>query len=163
MKIIKRPEAIFDGVVDGMAFFAAVLIVLLMLFISIDVILRYFFSRPLFWMHEMAEYALLYITFTGTAWLLKDDAHVKVDILMPFLSSNKKRVLDIAVGIIGIFICVVLTYEGVKVAWDHLERGVHSSTLLSFPKGPLLAIIPIGTFLLLIQFIRRTMTSLKKR
>ena len=74
---------------------------------------------------------------------------------------KKKNIIDVIVQILGIFLCTVLTYYGVQVAWDHFARGVYNPTLLEFPKGPLLAIIPIGTFLILIQFIRKLVTSLK--
>jgi len=162
MKLIKHLEAIFDAIVDAFAFLAGALVVLIMLFVSLDVIMRYFLNRPIFWVGELSEYALLYITFTGTAWVLKNDSHVKIDILIGWVNPKKRNIMDLSVSIICIFICVVLTYYGVKVAWDHFVRGVYNPALMSFPKAPLLAIIPIGSFLLLIQFIRRSFTSLKK-
>lgn len=161
MKAIKYLEAIFDAILGALAFFAGVLLVLIMLCVSIDVIMRYFLARPLFWVGELAEYALLYITFTGTAWVLKRDEHVKIDVLTSRLGSRKRNIFVFSASMVGIFVCLVLTYYGVKVSWDHLVRGVYNPALLQFPKGPLLAIIPIGTSLLLIQFIRRALTLLR--
>lgn len=160
MKKRKQLEIIFDAIVDALAFFAGVLLVLLMLFVSADVVMRYFLNRPQFWVGELAEYALLYITFAGTAWVLKRDAHVKIDILGAVLSPKNINILDLISGVMGIFVCAVLTYYGAKVTWDHFERGVYNPTLMEFPKGPLLIIIPVGTFLLLIQFIRKTLAIL---
>ena len=160
MKIIRYLETIFDFTVDALAFFAGVLLVLIMLSVSLDVVMRYFLNRPQFWVGEMCEYALLYITFTGTAWVLKRDGHVKIDILYTILNPKTKKILGVVVCVIGIFVCAVLTYFGVYVAWDHYVRGVYNPTLMSFPKGPLLAIIPVGTFLLMVQFFRRAVRSL---
>jgi hypothetical protein len=42
-----------------------------------------------------------------------------------------------------------------------MARGVYNPTLMEFPKGPLIAIIPTGAFLLFIQFIRRFFGLLK--
>ena len=160
---MKHIKSVFDAAVDALAFFGALLIVLLMVGVSIDVFMRYFLNRPIFWVGEVAEYALLFITFTGTAWVLKHDRHVKIDILTGQLKEGKSRVLEIVVSIIGIFICAVLTYFGAIVAWDHLERGIYNPSLLSFPKGPLLAVIPLGTFLLLVQFVVKMITLLRNR
>ena len=160
MKIIRYLETIFDFIVDALAFFAGVLLILIMLSVSVDVVMRYFLNRPQFWVGELCEYALLFITFTGTAWVLKRDGHVKIDILYTILNPKTKNILGVVVSIIGILVCVVLTYFGVYVAWDHYVRGVYNPTLMSFPKGPLLAIIPVGTFLLMVQFFRRAVRSL---
>lgn len=163
MKFVNRLKSVFDATVDALAFLGALLIVLIMVSVTIDVVMRYFLNSPLFWVGELAEYALLVITFTGTAWVLKHDRHVKIDILTGQLKERQARALDIFVSILGIFICAVLTYYGTAVAWDHFARGVYNPSLLSFPKGPLLAVIPVGTFLLLVQFVVRMVKSLLNR
>jgi TRAP-type C4-dicarboxylate transport system permease small subunit len=53
------------------------------------------------------------------------------------------------------FACFYLVWYGAQVAWDHYQRGVFNPTLLEFPKGLVLAVIPIGSLLLLAQFLRR--------
>jgi len=55
----------------------------------------------------------------------------------------------------------VLTYYGVKVTWDQFARGMYNPTLMEFPRGPLLLIIPVGTFFLLMEFIRRALKNFK--
>lgn len=160
MKIREQLEKIFDAVLGGLASFSGILLVLIMLSVTMDVIMRYFLNRPQFWVGELAEYALLYITFTGTAWVLKRNSHVKIDILNAFLSPKHIIILGFVANIIGILVCAVLTYYGTKVTWDHFERGIYNPTLMEFPKGPLLMVIPVGTFMLLIQFIRKTFTIL---
>ena len=88
-KTIKYLEAIFDTIINISAIFAGVLIILIMLCVCVDVIMRYFFNSPLFWVVELGEYAMLYITFTGAAWLLKTDGHVTIDIF-----NNHDGIID---------------------------------------------------------------------
>lgn len=161
MKPTRLLQAAFDLAVEGLAAFGALLIFSIMLFVSIDVVMRYFFNSPIFWVDELAEYALLYITFTGAAWVLRKERHVKVDILYSMVSGKSMRKMEILSGLFGIFICAVLTYTGVVVAWDHYQRKIFNPTLLSFPKWVLLAVIPVGTFLLLVIFIGKTMGLLR--
>lgn len=166
MKIRDHFDRFFDVILSGLAGLSGVLLVYVMLSVTLDVIMRYFLNKPQFWVGELAEYALLYITFTGTAWVLKRDSHVKIDILYAFLRQRHIHILGLVSSIIGIFICAVLTYYGTKVTWDHFERGIYNPTLMEFPKGPLLIIIPIGTLLLMIQFIRKSfalLTELRTR
>lgn len=160
---MKRIKSVFDAAVNALAFFGALLIVFIMVTVTTDVVMRYFLNRPIFWVAEVAEYALLFITFTGTAWVLKHDRHVKIDILTGMLKEENARVLEIVVSILGILICAVLTYFGAVVAWDHFERGIYNPSLLSWPKAPLLAVIPLGTLLLLVQFALKMITLLRNR
>jgi TRAP-type C4-dicarboxylate transport system permease small subunit len=159
---MRRIKSIFDGAANGLAFFGALLILFIMVTVTIDVVMRYFLNRPIFWVAEVAEYALLFIAFTGTAWVLKHDMHVKIDILTGVLNEDKARALEIVVCILGIFICAVLTYFGALVAWDHHARGVYNPSLLSWPKAPILAVIPVGTLLMTVQFILKMVTLLRK-
>ena len=159
MKTLKYAEVIFDVLTNAFIFLAGVLLTLIMLAVCTDVVMRYLFNRPIFWVAELSEYSLLYITFLGTAWLLKQDGHVKIDLFTSRLAPQKRERLAIVSGIIGVFISVVFTYFGFKVTLNHFVRGVYNPTLLEFPKGPLIAVIPIGFFLLLIQFIRMILAS----
>jgi hypothetical protein len=60
---------------------------------------------------------------------------------------------------VGAAICLVLTYSGADVAFDHLQRGLHQPTPVEPPDFPLFGIIPLGFLLLFIQFLRRGYAS----
>lgn len=160
-KVIKYLEAIFDTIMNISAVFCGVLVIFVMLSVSVDVVMRYFLNSPMFWVGELAEYAMLFITFTGTAWLLKKEGHVTIDILIAVIDSKTRNILGVFTNILGVFICVFLTYYGAVVTWDHFLRGVYNPSLLQFPKAPLIAVIPFGSFLLLIQFMRKTLILLQ--
>ncbi len=162
MKHSARVGAIFDGILNGFAFLSALLLAFIMLSICLEVIMRYFLNRPLVWVIEMSEYALLYITFLGTAWLLRREGHVTVDILLVRLNPKTRAVLGFFSSIIGIVISLILIWYGSEVAWDHYVRGVFKPTVLQFPTAPVLAIIPIGSIILAMQFIRRGYLFLRK-
>ena len=162
MKHSTRVGAIFDGILNVFAFLSALLLAFIMLSICLEVIMRYFLNRPLVWVIEMSEYALLYITFLGTAWLLRREGHVTVDILLARLNPKNQAALGFLSSIIGIIISLILIWYGSEVAWDHHQRGVFKPTVLQFPTAPVLAIIPIGSVILAMQFIRRGHLFLRK-
>jgi TRAP-type C4-dicarboxylate transport system permease small subunit len=131
------------------------ILILMMLVVCWEVVSRYFMGRGTVWVIEFSEYALLYITFLGTAWVLKRGGHVEMDLMTVRLKTRTQAVIKGAVSILGAFLCFVFTWFGSVVALEHLARGMHQPTLVGPPDFPLLAVIPLGFFLLGVQFLRR--------
>jgi len=163
VKLLTKVNAIFDRVISVFAFLAGILIAYAFLSVCLEVILRYFFHRPQVWVIETAEYSLLFITFLGTAWVLRNGGHVRVDVVLNQFKPQTQASINISTSIIGAIVCLVLAWYTGQLAWDYFQRGVYTIKMLDFPKGPLLAVIPVGFFLLFIQFLRRTYGYLQGR
>lgn len=156
MKLLTKASTFFDSIMGLLAFLAAVLLVFTMLSVSYDVVMRYFLNRPTLWVQEIAEYSLLYITFLGVAWLLKKEGHVKMDLVISRLNPETQALLNVITSVICAVICALLVWYGVQVTWDSFQVGYRSGTELDIFRWPMDAIIPVGSFLLFIQFLRRT-------
>ncbi len=154
MKLLKKVASVFDGITNFLALLAAVLLILIMLSVTYDVVMRYFLGRPQIWVVEIAEYALLYITFLGAAWLLKKDGHVRMDLLLSRLNPEAQAILNTITSIIGVAACLTLTWYSTQVTWTYFQEGRYMNTALFFPIAPILLVIPVGSFLLFIQFLR---------
>jgi TRAP-type C4-dicarboxylate transport system permease small subunit len=92
---------------------------------------------------EVTEQLLLYITFMGTAWLLKKEGHVAVDFVLLRMRPKTRSFFGIVSCLIGILICAALTWYGFKVTWVNLRQGAYFSSVLELPKAPVFVIIPI--------------------
>ncbi len=160
MNFLIKIGRILDKIIEIFAFIAGLILAFILLSVCLEVFMRYFLNRPLQWVVELTEYALLYITFLGAAWLLKRERHINVDIFLSLLSSRTRAGLKIFSSLIGIIVSFCLVWYGFAVSWEHFQDGIYNITLLEFPKAPLLAIIPIGSLILLAQFIRRAYGSL---
>jgi TRAP-type C4-dicarboxylate transport system permease small subunit len=141
-----------------MTFLAGAILIFIMLSVCLEVVLRYFFNRPLIWVTEVTECLLLYITFLGTAWLLREEGHVKVDIILTRLKPKMAAFLGIFSSLIGIFVSITLTICGFGLTWDYFQRGMYTPTAMEIPVSAIIVIIPIGSLMLLVQFVRRTVT-----
>jgi TRAP-type C4-dicarboxylate transport system permease small subunit len=157
---MKNAFEIFDRVLNIASFISGLLLIFIMLSVSLEVILRSFANRPQMWVTEVTECMLLYITFLGSAWLLREDGHVKVDIVLNRLKPRTVALLGVVSSSIGVFVSITLIIYGFSVAWDYFQRGIYTPTALEIPVSPILVIIPIGSVLLLIQFLRRTSLSI---
>lgn len=155
MNLMKKLNLAFDLALDVMATLAAIILIFIMVCVCMDALGRYFFNHPFIWVTQITEYSLLYITFLGSAWLLRREGHVMMEIVVSRLSRGVQAILGIISSLIGVFIYVFFLWYGVVVTWDHWQRGIFDPTILQFPKAPVIAIIPIGSFFLIVQFVRR--------
>lgn len=155
MSVQKKALKTVDRIIEGMAWIAGLLLLFMMFSICYEVILRYFNFRPPTWVTEITEYILLYVTFLGAPWVLKEDGHVKVDIVISRLGLRARKTMDILTSIFGMGVCCVLVWFGTNVTLDHYQRNIPVIKALEVPKFLLLGIIPIGSAILIIQFIRR--------
>ena len=154
MSFQERSEAIFNGVLNALALVAAVIILFIMLSIGSDVVMRYFFKQPQIWVLEVTEYALLFMTFLSATWLLRDEGHVKMDLILSLLKPRARKILNTFTTILLAILFIILTWYGTKVTWEQFQNDYFMATPLQAPTGPLMSVIPVGFFLLFIQSLR---------
>ncbi|MFC1951785.1 TRAP transporter small permease [Chloroflexota bacterium] len=157
MKPITKVTNIFDRLLNILAVMAVVLLVFLMLSISYEVVVRYFLGSSTYGLLEIWEYALLYVTFLAVAWLLKGEGHVSVDVVLKLLKPRVQVILNIITSSISAIACLGLAWYGALVVWESAQAGTRIIEGELYPPEFLIVmIIPIGSFLLFIQFLRRT-------
>jgi TRAP-type C4-dicarboxylate transport system permease small subunit len=144
----------FDLLIQAMAVLGAVIFVFATVLVLTEVSSRYFLRRPILGAIEITEYCLVWITFLAAPWIQSQGANVKVEFLVHRLSSRNKNVLCGVTALLASVACAILTYAGIVTVWAHHEMGYALSTPLRPPSAPLVAIIPISTSLLAIQFAR---------
>lgn len=121
--------------------------------VCVDVVLRYAFNRPLVWVTEVTEYALVYITFLGIAWAVPRKGHVVVDVFVSPLPPRGKALAQVFNNLVALAISVMLTIWGLLTTLDAYARGLFKPTTLAVPTWIVLAIIPVGCAVLSIRFI----------
>lgn len=156
MKLLPKGTNILDAVINLFIFLAGILFIYLMLSVFIEaVILRYFLGITTDWIREVAQYTLLFMTFLGTAWVLRNEGHVKMDLLLERLKPKPQALMNIITSVVAAIACLVVAWYGVRVTWDDIQTGYYMASALQPSSWFLMLIIPIGSFLLFIQFLRR--------
>ena len=148
-----------DRIEDIFAFLGGILLVVAVFSVVFQVIARYFFGLSFIWINEVNEYILLYVPFLGAAWLLRHNGHVTVDLLVRVLPPRIKKASNILVAALGIIISAVLVWYGTSVTMEAYARGTVSTTSTQIPLVYLLVVIPVGSLLLLFEFIRKAFNS----
>ena len=162
MKLTARLNKLVDRVINIMFYAASGLSLVIFFGTCIELFMRYFFNRPQIWAVEVTEYTMLYITFLGTAWLLREEGHVRIDLLLSFLAPNSQAFLNTITSILGAIVCSVIAFYGSWSTWLHYQKALTTFSAMELLKWPFLIVIPFGSLLLLIQFIRNAFAYWKK-
>lgn len=145
---------LFDRLLNIMAAFAGIILVFIVGAVCYTIGMRYFFRQTTIWIIQTTEYALLWIVFLATTWLLREGGHITTDIIYSHLSNKAKAYLDTIMFIIGGLTCAVMLYYGVTYTYECITSNVTDVRAVTVPKSAVFIIIPIGSFLLTIQFFR---------
>jgi len=151
----KEMTKTFDRILVVLFWVAGGLLMFVTIGTCVDVLLRYSFNRPISWMLELTEYAMLYIPFLGAAFVLKEDGHIRIDLVITFLSERSRGWLNVGTSFVGGVVMLTYTWFGAQVTLDYFKRGVPSLESLKTPMFLILMIIPIGGLLFSIQFFRQ--------
>ena len=115
------------------------------------------------WVVQFNEYALLWIPFLATAWILSRVQHVSVQFLVLYLGRKGRKRLDIIHSFMGMILCGIFCWYGINTTWDHYLRGVTDVASVDVPKAYVLVIIPVGFFFLTLQFLSKFLAGLLGR
>ena len=144
----------FDGLIDALALAAAVLLCALVVLILADVAARYLRLFSITWSFEATEYMLYAITFLGAPWVLREEGHIAIELVVDRLPPRPRRAVRRIADFLGATVCVVLFYFACRVAWRSYESAtlVHKSFV--FPEWWVYAGMPPVLLILLGVFLR---------
>jgi TRAP-type C4-dicarboxylate transport system permease small subunit len=151
-KLIARLHKFFDHLVDYAALVSGVILGLVTVLVCTDIVMRYFFNKPIQGALESSEYGLLFLTLLAAAWLVRKEKHVRMELLVHQLKPTTQAYINGITSIICALICGIVTYYGVLVVIDRFQTGHRLTTTLEPLSYPLMSIIPLCFFLLIIQF-----------
>lgn len=156
VKILKKLDAIFDRIIGISYCLAGVVVVYQMVSTAGNTMSAYVANFTITGVESFSEFGMLWLVFLSAAWLLRNERHVTMDLVVSKLSPKNQSRLIVFTSLVCVIVCLIFVWYGVKVTWDFWERGIYDSFKLEgFPQAITLVIIPIGSFLLAVQFIRR--------
>lgn len=155
MKSRTESNSFWDHIMRVCFVVSAALILFAMLITTVEVVIRYATKKPLADTFEIVEYSLLWMGYLGAAWVLKGEGHTRMDIVLIRLSPRVQAGLNSFTSVICAGMWLLLTWIGLKVVLHNLQTGYYLATLLAPPLWPILLVIPLGGFLLFVQFLRR--------
>lgn len=145
----------FERITLWMAIAAAGLILAMSCWITYDVLTRYFLDFASPWAFDLSEYSLIWIIFLGAPWVLLQDRHVRIELLVDVLPRSAQRMLGIIVSVIAICACLVLTWKTGVAAFQYFDRDIMMPRVWRVSRIWPYCIIPIGSGFLALSFLVR--------
>lgn len=144
---------------DACGLASALVIGVVVLLVTYDVVARNIGLGGLPWAVEVSEYSLSLATFLAAPWLLYKNEHVRVDMLLTLLPGGVARQIDRAADVVGLGVCVVFVWYGMKVIADSMQLGSMIIKTLVIPEWWTFIPVPVCFALLGVEFVRRMLTG----
>ena len=126
-------------------------VVPMMVFIIIEVTLRYIFNNPTIWVWDVNVQLLALIAIMGSGYTLLHGGHVSMDVLAVRLSARRRAILDLIISLLFFFCIGVLVWKVGVSAWNSVQAREVYNTIFGPPLYPLRVVIVVGVALLLLQ------------
>lgn len=159
---LKALDRGFERVIVAFAWIAGGLMMFALVAVCVDVLMRYFLNKPLPWVLQISEYILLYIPFLAAAYVLREESHIRIDILLNRLGRCTRSRVSAVTSFLGFVVLLVLAYYGTYITLDYFRRDVPTIKYLKIPEFLVIAVIPAGCFLFAIQFLRHARDHVKE-
>ncbi|MDA8125598.1 MAG: TRAP transporter small permease [Deltaproteobacteria bacterium] len=128
------------------------MLVVMAFLMTIGALMRYFFNSPIEFADEVSGLLLLGITFLGLAYVEKDNAHIRIELLFKRLNGGMRAVLAKVNWVIEVFwtvIVLVCTSLAVMDFFGTERRSMSTEWLI----WPFACVMVLGTIMLLIELV----------
>lgn len=144
----------YNLLIDGLAVISGAIFGLMAFFIGADVLIRNVWGGGLAWVIELMEYAMYVATVFAAPWVLREGAHVSVDVVTGNLPKVVRRPVNFFVCLLGAAICAVICYYSAVATWRAFDRGSMVYKTFTVPEWLITVFVPFGMFLVAIEFLR---------
>jgi len=105
---------------DAERWLLLVFYVMLVITMAIEVLRREIFSYSSIWGEEIVRFSFIYLAWIGAAAAVKERAHIRIDVIMHYLSPRLKAVLYIFGDLVMFGVAIIAFYwsvETMHVSW----------------------------------------------
>ncbi len=153
--MLLKLEKFFNKFADIIGTITSIAMVLMILNVFYDVIMRYFFKSGSIAMQEMEWHLFSVIILLGISYTLKEDGHVRVDLIYDRWSPKKKAMINMIGAVIFILpIAILVGHSSINNAYEAYLSMEQSGDPGGLPyRWIVKSLIPLSFFLLIITTI----------
>ncbi len=137
--------------------------VMLVMTMFIEVLRREIFSYSSIWGEEIVRYSFIYLAWIGAAAAVRERGHIRIDVLMHYVSWRVKALLYIFGDLVMFAVAIIAFYWSLETVLVSAKFGSVTHGL-RISQVWFLAAVPIGFALImfrLIQSFRRDINDLR--
>ncbi|AOT72030.1 TRAP transporter small permease [Geosporobacter ferrireducens] len=130
-KILNRIEDFV--IISGLALIAIILL--------LQVFMRYIFNYPFIWSEELARYTFVWVSFIGMGYGIRQNCHIRMEIVQNKLPKKMKDILNIFMNIIACGAFMYLIPSGIELT---IQQQAVVSSAMAIPMGYVFIAVPVG-------------------
>lgn len=127
-----------------------------------QVIARYAFSAAMPWPEEACSYLFLYVSYVGMTLCVENNSHLRIDVLLKYLSPRYQHLLNIMAGLGDILFSLLLAGLGAYMSWDVWDMGQQTVSFY-LPVWIVVAVIPLSALCMFLYALRNIIIMQKRR
>jgi len=132
--------------------------------IVVEVVRRFVLSYSSIWGEEIARYAFIYLAWVGASVAVKDRAHIRIDVILHYLSNRGKALVYLFGDICMLALAILALYTAIESLQVSIKFGSVTHGL-RISLAWFLAAVPLGFSLMsyrLVQSIWRDFGDLRR-
>ncbi|KYO56559.1 TRAP transporter small permease subunit [Tistrella mobilis] len=142
---------VVDRLSDYVGIVAMALVFVMIGVLLLDAVTRNALDIPLHWCVEVAQFTLLAYFFMGGAMTLKNDDHVRMDLIYQHLSTRGKAILDLITSACLMFYLVVMTIGSVSSLQYAIQTNERRFSMWNPSMIPIKALLVVCLVIMLLQ------------
>lgn len=132
---------------------SSLIVIVIVLFVSLEVVMRTFFGSTLFVAEEFVGYLLAAFTMFGLAHTLRSGNILRVEVLFSRLSPLWQARCALLCYMVSLVFLIILEDQLIRLVLTSHRRNIFSVTLINFPVWVPQMLVAIGGALLLISLV----------
>jgi TRAP-type C4-dicarboxylate transport system permease small subunit len=126
---------------------------LIVITIFVEVFRRFVLSYSSIWAEEIARYAFIYVSWIGASAAIKERAHIRIDVILPFIGERTRGVLMIFGDLVTLLLAVVAFWWSLESALVSVKFGSVTHGL-RISLAWFLAAVPLGFALMCLRLVQ---------
>lgn len=152
--MLVRMHKLLTGVEAVWSAATSVALYAVMIIVSVDVVLRYWFHRTLTWSYDLISmYLMTAIFLLALSRTLRENHHVRVDVLFGSAPPRVRHVLELIGYVLTAIVMAGILYMGTMKAWVSYQAGDVVVTSYAWPTWIGAALVPLGVGLLVLRLL----------
>lgn len=126
---------------------------LIVITIFVEVFRRFVLSYSSIWAEEIARYAFIYVSWIGASAAIKNRAHIRIDVILPFVGERTRGILMIVGDLVTILLAVVAFWWSLETVLTSIKFGSVTHGL-RISQAWFLAAVPFGFAMMFFRLVQ---------
>ncbi len=152
MKDLLALSRLIDDMIGRIGKLAAWLVLAAVLVSAVNALVRYIFNDSSNAWLELQWYLFAGVFMLCAAWTLRDQEHIRIDILSGPLGPKFRSVMDLIGTVFFLFpLCLIMMIDGYPFFWGSFVSGEISGSAGGLIMWPVKMLVPVGFTILFVQ------------